>query len=181
MTEAQGRSTDGTFIKENHDLLEGFHEVDVVIAVFLNLLQEDKLWLALGTEHGQQGSVLLEQSRGKRCVTWSQHSWNLNSALEAPFAVIMLCPIRVNFIPVYTLFTVSSTVLQATTQPFVYIGNCGIEITSSQAMVQPSSTVRMVGFSFPVSQALQATWRISFCYSWIPDIFDFPLVLESFF
>lgn len=34
---------DGTFIKENHDLLEGFHEVDVVIAVFLNLLQEDKL------------------------------------------------------------------------------------------------------------------------------------------
>lgn len=97
---------DGTFIKENHDLLEGFHEVDVVIAVFLNLLQEDKLWLALGTEHGQQGSVLLEQSRGKRCVTWSQHSWNLNSALKAPFAVSMLCPIRVNFIPVYTLVTV---------------------------------------------------------------------------
>jgi hypothetical protein len=31
-----------TFIKENHNLLKGFHEVDVVITVFLNLLEEDQ-------------------------------------------------------------------------------------------------------------------------------------------
>lgn len=57
---------DGTFVEENHDLLEGLHEVDVVVAVFLNLLQQDELRLALGTEHSQQGSVLLEQSRGQK-------------------------------------------------------------------------------------------------------------------
>lgn len=51
----------GTFVKENHDLLEGFHEMDVVITVFLNFLEEDQLGLALGAEHSQQGSILLEQ------------------------------------------------------------------------------------------------------------------------
>lgn len=56
---------DDTFVEENHDLLEGLHEVDVVVAVLLNLLQQDELRLALGTEHSQQGSILLEQSRGE--------------------------------------------------------------------------------------------------------------------
>lgn len=32
---------ENTFIEEDHDLLEGFHEVDVVVAVLLHLLQED--------------------------------------------------------------------------------------------------------------------------------------------
>ena len=39
-----GRTTQiHTFVKENHNLLKGFHEMDVVIAVFLNLLQKDQL------------------------------------------------------------------------------------------------------------------------------------------
>ena len=32
-----------TFVEENHDLLKGFHEVDVVVTVFLHLLEEDQL------------------------------------------------------------------------------------------------------------------------------------------
>lgn len=51
-----------TFIEENHDLLKGFHEVDVVVTVLLNLLQQDQLGLALGAEHSQQRGVLLRRS-----------------------------------------------------------------------------------------------------------------------
>ena len=66
-----GRTTQiHTFVKENHNLLKGFHEMDVVVAVFLNLLQEDQLWLALGAEHSQEWSVLLEEERGGRPFTF---------------------------------------------------------------------------------------------------------------
>lgn len=40
----RGRATwIDTFIKENHDLLKSFHEMDVVITIFLNLLEEYEL------------------------------------------------------------------------------------------------------------------------------------------
>lgn len=69
--EHSGRTTQiHTFVKENHNLLKGFHEMDVVVTVFLNLLQKDQLWLALGTEHSQEWSVLLEQERGGRPFTF---------------------------------------------------------------------------------------------------------------
>lgn len=32
-----------TFIKEHHNLLKGFHKVDVIITVLLNLLEKDQL------------------------------------------------------------------------------------------------------------------------------------------
>lgn len=50
-----------TFVEENHNLLKGLHEVDVVVAVLLDLLQQGQLRLALGAEHSQEGSVLLQR------------------------------------------------------------------------------------------------------------------------
>lgn len=52
-----------TFVKENNNLLKGFHEVDVVIAVFLDLLKKHELRLALCAENGQQGCVLLQDKK----------------------------------------------------------------------------------------------------------------------
>ena len=48
-----------TFVEEDHDLLEGLHEVNVVVAVLLDLDQEADLRLALGGEGLKQGAVLL--------------------------------------------------------------------------------------------------------------------------
>lgn len=67
-----------TFIKQNHDLLKGFHEVDVVVTVLLDLLEEDQLGLALGAEHSQQGRILLEQVDNKSCY-WGK-SYGANTA-----------------------------------------------------------------------------------------------------
>ena len=54
-----------TFIQEDHDLLEGLHEVDVVVAVLLDLDKQADLGLALGGEGLEQGAVLLREERGE--------------------------------------------------------------------------------------------------------------------
>ena len=48
-----------TFVEEHYDLLKGLHEVDVVIAVLLDLQQESELRQALGGKGFQEGTVLL--------------------------------------------------------------------------------------------------------------------------
>ena len=52
-----------TFVKQHHDLLEGLHEVDVVIAVLLDLQQQGELREALGGERFQQKAVLLRKTQ----------------------------------------------------------------------------------------------------------------------
>lgn len=49
-----------TFVEEHHDLLKGLHEVDVVIAVLLDLQQQAELGQTLGGEGFQQRAVLLQ-------------------------------------------------------------------------------------------------------------------------
>lgn len=95
-----------TFVKENHDLLKRLHEVDVVVTVLLDLLQEDQLWLALGAEHGQQGSVLLQEECELKTLTflggtgWTHlnHNSNLESCSEniqfLDYLLITLCRIK---------------------------------------------------------------------------------------
>lgn len=56
----KGSSTEDTFVKKHHDLLEGLHEVDIVVAVLLDLQQEGELRQALGGEGLQQWAVLLQ-------------------------------------------------------------------------------------------------------------------------
>lgn len=48
-----------TFIEQYNNFLEGFHEMDVVITVLLDLQQESKLREALGGKSLQQRAVLL--------------------------------------------------------------------------------------------------------------------------
>lgn len=48
-----------TFIEEHHNLGKGLHEVDVIIAVLLDLKQQVELRLTLGGEGFQQKAVLL--------------------------------------------------------------------------------------------------------------------------
>ena len=50
-----------TFVEEHHYLGEGLHEVDVVIAVLLDLQQQHQLRLTLSAEHCQQRSVVLTE------------------------------------------------------------------------------------------------------------------------
>ena len=50
-----------TFVEEHHDLLEGLHEVDVVVAVLLDLQQQAELGQTLGGEGFQQQAVLLRR------------------------------------------------------------------------------------------------------------------------
>lgn len=60
--------TDGggqTFVEEHHDLLEGVHEVDVVVAVLLDLQQQAELRQTLGGEGFQQCAVLLHRETKK--------------------------------------------------------------------------------------------------------------------
>ena len=49
-----------TFVEQNHDFLEGLHEVDVVITVLLDLQQESKFREALGGKSLQHRAVLLK-------------------------------------------------------------------------------------------------------------------------
>ena len=51
-----------TFVEEHHYLWEGLHEVDVVIAVLLDLQEQHKLRLTLSAEHCQQRSIVLTKS-----------------------------------------------------------------------------------------------------------------------
>ena len=57
-----------TFVEEDHDLLEGLHEVNVVVAVLLDLDQEADLRLALGGEGLKQGAVLLWERGEHVCL-----------------------------------------------------------------------------------------------------------------
>lgn len=50
-----------TFVEQNNNFLEGLHEVDVVIAIFLDLQQKSKFWDALGCKSLQQWAVLLKK------------------------------------------------------------------------------------------------------------------------
>lgn len=50
-----------TFVEEHHYLGEGFHEVDVVVAVLLDLQQQHQLRLTLSAEHCQQRSIVLRE------------------------------------------------------------------------------------------------------------------------
>lgn len=54
-----------TFVEEHHDLGEGLHEVDVVVAVLLDLQQQAELRLTLGGEGFQQKAVLLQDAQEK--------------------------------------------------------------------------------------------------------------------
>lgn len=60
-----GNRGTGTFVEEHHDLLEGLHEVDVVVAVLLNLQQQTEFRQTLGGEGFQQKAVLLWWKRQK--------------------------------------------------------------------------------------------------------------------
>lgn len=48
-----------TFVEEHHYFLEGFHEVDVVITVLLNLEQQSQFRLTLGCKGSKKRAVLL--------------------------------------------------------------------------------------------------------------------------
>lgn len=61
-----GRRGTRTFVEQHHDLLEGLHEVDVVVAVLLDLQQQAELGETLGGEGLQQEAVLL---RGRRSMS----------------------------------------------------------------------------------------------------------------
>lgn len=50
-----------TLVEEYHYLREGLHEVDVVIAVLLDLQQQHQLRLTLSAEHCQQRSIVLRK------------------------------------------------------------------------------------------------------------------------
>lgn len=50
-----------TFVEEHHNLLKGLHEVDVVVAVLLDLQQQAELGQTLGGEGFQQKAVLLQK------------------------------------------------------------------------------------------------------------------------
>lgn len=52
-----------TFVEEHHDLLKGLHEVDVVVAVLLDLHEQAELRLTLGGEGFQQNAVLLQEKQ----------------------------------------------------------------------------------------------------------------------
>lgn len=54
-----------TFVEEHHDLLKAPHEVDVVVAVLLDLQQEVELRQTLGGEGFQQKAVLLQRKMEK--------------------------------------------------------------------------------------------------------------------
>lgn len=56
-----------TFVEEHHDLLEGLHEVDVVVAVLLDLQQQAELGQTLGGEGFQKKAVLLRRESCKAC------------------------------------------------------------------------------------------------------------------
>lgn len=49
-----------TFVEQNNNFLESLHEVDIVIAVLLDLKQECEFREALGGKGLQQWAVLLE-------------------------------------------------------------------------------------------------------------------------
>lgn len=55
-----------TFVEEHHDLLKGLHEVDVVVAVLLDLQQQAELGQTLGGEGFQQKAVLLQRRETTR-------------------------------------------------------------------------------------------------------------------
>ena len=51
------------FVEEHHYFREGLHEVDVVVAVLLDLQQQAELRQTLGGEGLQQRAVLLHQGQ----------------------------------------------------------------------------------------------------------------------
>lgn len=66
LSERRGEKREtGTFVEEHHDLLKGLHEVDVVVAVLLNLQQQTEFRQTLGGEGFQQKAVLLWWKRQK--------------------------------------------------------------------------------------------------------------------
>lgn len=48
-----------TFVEQNHNFLEGLHEVNVVVTILLDLQQESEFREALGGKSFQQWAVLL--------------------------------------------------------------------------------------------------------------------------
>ncbi len=75
MAERFSASLTQTFVEEHHDLLEGLHEVDVVVAVLLDLQQQAELGQTLGGEGFQQKAVLLhkQEKRGMGMHVWSSN------------------------------------------------------------------------------------------------------------
>lgn len=61
--EEEEATTTPTFVEEHHDLLKSLHEVNVVVAVLLDLQQQAKLRQTLGGEGFQQKAVLLQKKR----------------------------------------------------------------------------------------------------------------------
>lgn len=70
----QRRERRRTFVEEHHDLLEGPHEVDVVVAVLLDLQQQAELRQTLGGEGFQQEAVLLPGKKRKSLTDLSSSS-----------------------------------------------------------------------------------------------------------
>ena len=63
-----------TFVEQHHNLLEGVHEVDVVVAVLLHLHEQQDLRGSLGCESLQQGAVLLQRGGEKGGVLLSHEN-----------------------------------------------------------------------------------------------------------
>lgn len=63
-----------TFVEEHHDLLKRLHEVDVVVAVLLDLQQQADLGQTLGGEGFQQRAVLLQVPRETAQSSTQQNS-----------------------------------------------------------------------------------------------------------
>lgn len=62
-----------TFVEEHHYLLKGLHEVDVVVAVLLDLKQQAELGQTLGGEGFQQRAVLLQDRETIKPQQMKQH------------------------------------------------------------------------------------------------------------
>ena len=56
-----------SFIKKHHYFLEGFHEMNVVIAILLNLQLQSRLRLTLSSEGSKERAVLLQVLDGLLC------------------------------------------------------------------------------------------------------------------
>lgn len=73
--ERDGRRETGTFVEEHNNLLKSLHEVDVVVAVLLDLQQQTEFRQTLGGEGFQQKAVLLWRKR-QEIRNYHRADWN---------------------------------------------------------------------------------------------------------
>lgn len=80
-----------TFVEEDDDLRKGLDEVDVVIAVILDLQQQHELGLALRAEHGQQGGVVLQGHDNMESSFIYLFTSQSHTTLFYRFIILFLC------------------------------------------------------------------------------------------